>query len=102
MEKRSGNHQAGRASERRRRTERRATLGRFAEVCRPLCGASVCEALTRTLICVILSKSAADIPIDLATRRVILYGQSGGDWRADLAHKVATAVAKIVLDHGLG
>jgi hypothetical protein len=49
----------------------------------------------------ILSKEAADIPIDLATRRVILYGQSGKDWREDLAHKIAAAVARIVQDYGL-
>lgn len=50
---------------------------------------------------VILSKNAADIPIDLATRRVILYGQSGEDWREDLGKKIATAVATIVEEYGL-
>jgi nucleoside 2-deoxyribosyltransferase len=49
----------------------------------------------------ILSKEATDIPIDLATRRVILYGQSGKDWREDLAHKISEAVARIVQDYRL-
>jgi len=49
----------------------------------------------------ILSKQASDIPIDLATRRVILYGRSGEDWREDLAHKISAAVAAIVADYGL-
>jgi len=49
----------------------------------------------------ILSREAADIPIDLATRRVILYGQTGKDWREDLAQKIAQAVAGIVRDYGL-
>ena len=49
----------------------------------------------------ILSKHGADIPVDLATRRVILYGQSEIDWREDLAHKISEAVAGIVRDYGL-
>src|SRR5262245_20897430 len=49
----------------------------------------------------ILSRDAADIPIDLATRRVILYGQAGGDWRENLAGKISVAVAGIVRDYGL-
>jgi len=50
---------------------------------------------------VILSRQATDIPVDLATRRVILYGQSESDWREDLAHKISEAVAGIVRDYGL-
>ena len=49
----------------------------------------------------IISRDAADIPIDLATRRVILYGQAGADWREDLASRIAQAVAGIVRDYGL-
>jgi hypothetical protein len=48
----------------------------------------------------ILSREAADIPVDLATRRVILYGRSARDWREDLAHKISEAVAGIVRDYG--
>jgi hypothetical protein len=49
----------------------------------------------------ILSKEAADIPIDLATRRVILYGQKGEAWREDLERKIQEAIAKVVEDYGL-
>lgn len=49
----------------------------------------------------ILSKEAADIPIDLATRRVILYGQKTDTWREDLARMIAAAIAKVVEDYGL-
>ena len=49
----------------------------------------------------ILSREAADIPVDLATRRVILYGRSEKDWREDLAQKISEAVAGIVRDYGL-
>jgi hypothetical protein len=49
----------------------------------------------------ILSKEAADIPIDLATRRVILYGQKADAWREDLARMVQEAIAKVVEDYGL-
>jgi hypothetical protein len=49
----------------------------------------------------ILSAEAADIPIDLSTRRVILYGRSKETWREDLAHKISEAVATIVEDYGL-
>jgi hypothetical protein len=49
----------------------------------------------------ILSRDARDIPIDLATRRVIVYGQSAADWRDDLRHKISGAVAKIVVDYRL-
>jgi hypothetical protein len=44
----------------------------------------------------IISRNAADIPIDLSTRRVILYGQAEGDWREDLRLKVTAAVAEIL------
>jgi hypothetical protein len=49
----------------------------------------------------ILSKEAADIPIDLATRRVILYGQKGDAWREDFARVIQEAIAKVVEDYGL-
>ncbi|MET0500537.1 MAG: hypothetical protein ABW172_03330, partial [Candidatus Binatia bacterium] len=49
----------------------------------------------------ILSQEAADIPIDLATRRVILYGQKADAWREDLAHMIQEAIAKVVEDYGL-
>src|SRR5262245_16166492 len=43
----------------------------------------------------IVSRNAADIPIDLGTRRVILYGQSGGDGNNDLGIKVSKAIKEI-------
>src|SRR5215475_327541 len=49
----------------------------------------------------ILSRDAVDIPSDLATRRVILYGHPGADWHEDLARMISEAVAKIVEDFGL-
>jgi hypothetical protein len=49
----------------------------------------------------IISRNAADIPIDLSTRRVILYGQSEGDWREDLGIKVAKAIKEILEIYGL-
>jgi hypothetical protein len=49
----------------------------------------------------ILSQEAADIPIDLATRRVILYGQKADAWREDLARLIQEAIAKVVEDYGL-
>lgn len=48
----------------------------------------------------ILSRHADDIPIDLSTRRVILYGTSGdGDWQADLAGKAAAAIQAILREY---
>jgi hypothetical protein len=44
----------------------------------------------------IVSRNAADIPIDLGTRRVILYGQTGADWADDLGIKVSRAIREIV------
>jgi hypothetical protein len=49
----------------------------------------------------IISKNAADIPIDLSTRRVILYGQSGGEWTVDLEVKVTRAIEEILRVYGL-
>ena len=49
----------------------------------------------------ILSKDAVDIPIDLATRRVILYGQKAEAWREDLARMIQEAIAKVVEDYGI-
>ncbi len=45
----------------------------------------------------ILSRNADDIPIDLSTRRVILYGTGGdSDWRAALAAKTAAAIQALL------
>jgi len=49
----------------------------------------------------IISKNAADIPIDLSTRRVILYGQSGGEWTVDLEAKVTRSIEEILRVYGL-
>jgi len=49
----------------------------------------------------ILSRQAADIPIDLATRRVILYGQNADTWREELARTIGEAIAKVVDDYGI-
>jgi hypothetical protein len=49
----------------------------------------------------ILSKEAADIPIDLATRRVILYGQKAEAWREDLSHMISAALGKVVEDYAI-
>jgi hypothetical protein len=49
----------------------------------------------------ILSRDAVDIPIDLATRRVILYGQKADAWREELARMMAEAIARVVEDYGL-
>jgi hypothetical protein len=49
----------------------------------------------------ILSRDAVDIPIDLATRRVILYGLKSAAWREDLARMMSEAIAKVVEDYGL-
>lgn len=49
----------------------------------------------------ILSRQAADIPIDLATRRVILYGQNEDTWRSDLARMMAAALGKVVEEYSI-
>jgi hypothetical protein len=49
----------------------------------------------------ILSRDAVDIPIDLATRRVILYGHEPDAWRADLARMMSEAITKVVDDYGV-
>jgi hypothetical protein len=49
----------------------------------------------------ILSQQAADIPIDLATRRVTLYGQKADAWREELASTIGQAIAKVVEDYGI-
>ena len=49
----------------------------------------------------ILSMQAADIPIDLATRRVILYGQSADAWREELARTIGQAIARVIDDYGI-
>jgi hypothetical protein len=50
----------------------------------------------------IVSRNAADIPIDLSTRRVIVYGQSEADWRVDLGVKVTRAIREIRDTYGFG
>jgi hypothetical protein len=49
----------------------------------------------------ILSQQAGDIPIDLATRRVILYGQKTDAWREELARTIREAIEKVVAEHGI-
>jgi hypothetical protein len=49
----------------------------------------------------IISRNAADIPIDLSTRRMILYGQSEGDWREDLGIMVSKAIKEILGTYSL-
>jgi hypothetical protein len=44
----------------------------------------------------IISRTAADIPIDLSTRRVILYGDEACDLREDLSAKVTKAIGEIL------
>ena len=48
----------------------------------------------------IISRNAADIPIDLSTRRVIVYGQSHDNWRGDLETKVTRAIKEILDTYG--
>jgi hypothetical protein len=59
----------------------------------------IAHALAKPVL--ILSREAVDIPIDLATRRVILYGQKPDAWREDLARMMSGAIAKVVEDYGL-
>jgi len=49
----------------------------------------------------ILSRSAEDIPIDLATRRVIVYG-GGADWPDALAERVRAALQAMLRDYPSG
>jgi hypothetical protein len=50
----------------------------------------------------ILSRRAEDIPIDLATRRVIVYGPAdGGDWQATLASSVQAALQTLIREYPL-
>lgn len=41
---------------------------------------------------IILSRNAGDIPIDLSSRRVILYGQNEKDWHEVLLRKVSESI----------
>jgi hypothetical protein len=59
----------------------------------------IAHALAKPVL--IISRNAADIPIDLSTRRVILYGQSEGDWREDLGIKASKAIKEILSTYGL-
>lgn len=49
----------------------------------------------------IISRNAEDIPIDLSTRRVIVYGKGNGDWRADLELKVSNSIREILNAYAL-
>jgi hypothetical protein len=49
----------------------------------------------------ILSRNAQDIPIDLSTRRVILYGHTERAWSAELTRKAAKAITDILNTYGL-
>jgi hypothetical protein len=59
----------------------------------------IAHALAKPVL--IVSRHAADIPIDLGTRRVIVYGQAGADWNGDLGTKVSRAITEIVATYGL-
>ena len=49
----------------------------------------------------IISQSATDIPIDLSTRRVIIYGQDVNNWQDTLENKVSKAIKEIFSLYGL-
>ncbi len=49
----------------------------------------------------IISRNAKDIPIDLSTRRVILYGQTGPDWGEELKQKASRAINDILRTYGM-
>lgn len=49
----------------------------------------------------IISKDAGDIPIDLSTRRVIIYGQNEDRWREQLELKVTSAIQEIITAYAL-
>jgi hypothetical protein len=59
----------------------------------------IAHALAKPVL--ILSQKATDIPIDLSTRRVILYSQTEGGWSEDLTHKVSKAIQDILNVYGL-
>ncbi len=59
----------------------------------------IAHALAKPVL--ILSRNAEDIPIDLSTRRVILYGQAERDWREELAHRVSKAITDILSTYAL-
>lgn len=51
----------------------------------------------------ILSRKAEDIPIDLSTRRVIVYGTAAdGDWQAALATRTQAALQTLLKDYPPG
>jgi len=49
----------------------------------------------------IISQSANDIPIDLSTRRIIIYGRNEGLWQETLSNKVTKAIQEILNLYGL-
>lgn len=49
----------------------------------------------------IISQSASDIPIDLSTRRIIIYGQSDGLWQESLRNKTSRAIQEILNLYGM-
>lgn len=44
----------------------------------------------------IISKNAADIPIDLSTRRAIIYGKDETNWQSDLETKLTVSVREMM------
>ena len=48
----------------------------------------------------ILSQKAEDIPIDLATRRVLVYDRKAENWQGDLEAKVSHAIGEILTQYG--
>src|SRR5262249_2110004 len=49
----------------------------------------------------IISRNAKDIPIDLSTRRVILYGQTGPEWVEELKQKASRAIKDMLRTYGM-
>ena len=59
----------------------------------------IAHALAKPVL--ILSQRATDIPIDLSTRRVILYDQTAGRWTEDLKQKVSRALQEMLTSYGM-
>lgn len=49
----------------------------------------------------IISRNADDIPIDLSTRRVIIYGQKETHWQEELETKTSQAIQEIIHGYSL-
>lgn len=63
------------------------------------CEPGLAHALAKPVL--ILSRNAQDIPIDLSTRRLILYRHAEREWLAELTQKAAKAITDILNTHGL-